>query len=114
MGTSRAVGCSRARMRKLLHEIRTLPMYGSRTDLDQCPATAGTVFRRLRLLARRPLDILLLGDDDLLGLGLALRGARRRVAVLDADRTLLELIQRAAPDSAIELFPHDLRRGLPK
>lgn len=107
---SRGVG----RVRKVLSAVRAHPEYGCRPDLDQCPATVETVLRRAALLARRPLDILLLGDDDLLGLTLALGAARRRIAVLDVDRALLGLIQRFAPAGTVEFAEQDLRHGLPR
>jgi predicted methyltransferase len=99
-------------IRKVLGEVRRHSEYGSRSDLDQCPATIETVLRRMRLLAWRPLDILLLGDDDLLGLTLALAAARKRIVVLDADRKLLALIRRYA-SRAVELAEHDIRHALP-
>lgn len=101
-------------LRQTLRAVRAHPEYGCRPDLDQCPATVETVLRRAALLARRPLDILLLGDDDLLGLTLSLGAARRRIAVLDVDRVLLGLIQQFAPAGAIEFSEHDVRRGLPR
>jgi predicted methyltransferase len=102
------------RVRQVLSAVRAHPDHSSRADLDQCPATVETVLRRVNLLARRPVDILLIGDDDLLGLALALSAARRRIAILDADRTLLALIRQFAPVGVVELSEHDVRHGLPR
>jgi len=102
-----------ARTKELLRRVRADLVYTVRADLDQCPATALTTIRRLELLARRSLDILLLGDDDLLCLALAQSKARVRIAVVDADRLLLSLIGRVSPGLSIELIEHDLRDPLP-
>jgi len=83
------------------------------SDFDQCPATLTTVMRRLQLLARNSRDILLLGDDDLLGLAVAATRARSRIVVLDADQNLLRFIRLYVPETAIELVKQDLRNGLP-
>jgi predicted methyltransferase len=96
-----------------LREIRADPSYSFRSDLDQCPATLSTVLRRATLLARHSRDLLLVGDDDLLGPALTVTGARERIVVLDADETLLQLIARHVPEHSIKLVNHDLRDGLP-
>lgn len=101
-----------ARVRKVLRSIRLHPDYCSRPDLDQCPATVETVLRRSRLLNRRSIDMLLLGDDDLLGVVLAMRKARKRILVLDMDMGLLDLLHRVGP-TAMETAEHDLRKELP-
>jgi predicted methyltransferase len=67
----------------------------------------------MRLLGRQPLDILLIGDDDLLGLTLALTAARRRIVVLDADPELLALVRRFAPERTLEIVEHDVHHVLP-
>jgi predicted methyltransferase len=113
LGTRGAHSYVDGRVRQVLRVVRTHPEHGSRTDLDQCPATIETVLRRVSLLARRPVDILLIGDDDLLGLALALGAARRRIAILDADRVLLARIRQFVPPGVVELAEHDVRHGLP-
>ena len=64
-----------------------------RNDLDQCPATISTVLRRLQLLLpllnECPRSVLLLGDDDLLGLALAATELPERITVLDLDDAVL-------------------------
>lgn len=85
-----------------------------RDDLDQCPATLATVGRRLALLGRHDRDILLLGDDDLLGLALAHTDSRSRITIVDADPVILSAIRRHAPHGRIELVRHDLTRPLPR
>jgi predicted methyltransferase len=83
-------------------------------NFDQCPATLATVRRRLKLLTQNSRDILLLGDDDLLGLAVAATRARSRIVILDADKNLLRSIEQYAPDAVIELVKQDLRKGLPR
>ena len=102
-----------ARTKELLRKIRADPVYTVRADLDQCPATALTIIRRLSLLGQRSLDILLLGDDDMLSVAMAQSKARKRIAVLDADGVLLSLIGGFARDQSVELIGHDLRNRLP-
>ncbi len=106
-------GWSKRRVKLLLEEIRAQAEFGIQNDLDQCPATPSTVIRRLALLGRRSVDILLLGDDDLLSLALALTGARSRIAAIDMDDELLGLIGSNSPHGSIELVKHDLRSGIP-
>jgi N4-bis(aminopropyl)spermidine synthase len=106
-------GHTKARISTILRDVRAQTEYALRADLDQCPATLDTVLRRAALLARRSSDILLIGDDDLLGLALAVNRARRRIAVLDADNGLLRLIRQFAPRGTVETAQCDLRNGLP-
>jgi len=108
------MGHNYRQVRDVLRAVRTDPTHRVRADLDQCPATVATVLRRLDILGRRPSDILVLGDDDLLGLALASTGARRRIVVLDADPLLLARIRRCAPPDALEFVVRDLRQGLPR
>lgn len=103
-------------IRRIIVKIRAESSHPVRGDLDQCPATPATVLRRLTLLAQPPeartAAILLIGDDDLLSVALAVGQIRSRIAVLDADRALLRLIARHA-GSAVEVIRADVRRGLP-
>jgi predicted methyltransferase len=71
-----------------------------------------TIQKRLRLLGCRPLDILLLGDDDLLSIAMAHRHARRRIVVADEDQMLLARISNYA--ATVESVEHDLRLALPR
>src|SRR5262245_52993639 len=68
-------------LRRILNAIRIENEHAVRSDLDQSPATSTTVLRRASLLGRRDLDVLLLGDDDLLSVVLANTLARRRISV---------------------------------
>lgn len=54
-----------------------------------------------------------MGDDDLLGLGLATARTRSRIVVLDADEKLLRLVGQHAPEGTVELVRHDLHAALP-
>jgi predicted methyltransferase len=110
----KTAGWPERRVRDLLMEIRGQADFGARHDLDQCPATPSTVMRRLTLLGRRSSDILLLGDDDLLSLVLALTGARNRIAAVDLDDRLLRFIESYSKRYSIEVLRHDLRFGLPR
>jgi predicted methyltransferase len=102
------------RVRVLLKAIRTQIGLDPRIDLDQCPATPSTVIRRLALMGRRSSDILLLGDDDLLSLALAMTGARRRIATIDLDDRLLRLIGSISTLCPVELLRYDLLTGIPR
>src|SRR4051812_31661957 len=105
--------CVHQQIREALAGIRERLSNCRRKDLDQCPATVGSVFRRAAVLSRRAVDLLLLGDDDLLGLSLALAGARRRITVLDLDSELLCAISDWAPRSRLHVRCHDLHRAIP-
>jgi len=104
------------RIRRTIAKIRGESAHRVRADLDQCPATPSTVLRRCALLTQLPASrtaaILLIGDDDLLSVALATGQVRSRIAVLDADRTLLRLIARHT-GSAVEVIRADIRKGLP-
>ena len=101
------------RVRTLLREIRAQQDFDSRNDLDQCPATTATIIRRLKLLGQRSAHILLLGDDDLLSLALSAAGARKRIAAIDLDERLLQLIASNSMHGSIDLLRHDLRDAMP-
>lgn len=90
----------------------------SRADLDQAPATAATVLKRLRLLAarqelQRGSSILLLGDDDLLSIAIAAAFPTVHVAVADADALLLDTISASRFGHRIMARRADFRRNLP-
>ncbi len=62
-------------------------------------------------------DIIVLGDDDLVSLALALTRRPRRVVVLEIDERLVRFIeeQKAAHQlTALEIVQHDLREPLPE
>lgn len=61
-----------------------------RLDLYQTPILPEVAVRRALLVSNNPKDIILVGDDDLVSVPLALLG--HNVTVLDADEYLLELI----------------------
>jgi predicted methyltransferase len=112
----------------LVRELSTAVRGGppARLELDQCHCTVDTKLRRVlavheagALVGRR---ILLLGDDDLTALALALlvrrHGSRSTIAhltVVDVDPGLVSFLEReleAAP-FPFTCVEHDLRRPLP-
>ncbi|MFN8532842.1 MAG: bis-aminopropyl spermidine synthase family protein [Dehalococcoidia bacterium] len=86
---------------------------------DQAFVTTDTVFARLAAFADRGdlagRDLLVLGDDDLMGLAAALTGLPRRVVVIEIDQRLNDFIRRiaAAERLALEVQTVDLRDPLP-
>jgi predicted methyltransferase len=85
-------------------------------SLDQCPATVDSVARRAQLIAdlsaSNPFNrILLLGDDDLLGIALSCIGMQR-ITVIDLDERVLLTISEAT-SKKVQTFKADLRLGLP-
>lgn len=82
-------------------------------SLGQYPALPETVARRAALMGTEPQKILLLGDDDLLGLTLASIG--HAVTIVDADAPLLAFIdaQAARADVTVETHKVDLRLAMP-
>ncbi|MBV9013647.1 MAG: bis-aminopropyl spermidine synthase family protein [Pseudonocardiales bacterium] len=104
------------RMRGILARVPP-PIHG----LDQVPATAETVLRRARYLAREfNLDqtrLLFIGDHDCTSLAFAVLGvAPRSVTVVDIDERLLAFLagQPQAADGSITPLFADLRLGLPE
>jgi predicted methyltransferase/DNA-directed RNA polymerase subunit RPC12/RpoP len=96
----------------------------ARVDLDQVHCTYETKLRRIELLdeagALAGKRVLLLGDDDLMSVALAVVARRfdvgvRALAVVDVDRPLLEFLRRALRDAPfpVEVVEHDLREPLP-
>lgn len=86
---------------------------------DQGALTADSVFRRLALMYAKgdvaDQRILLLGDDDLLSLALALTGLPREIVVVEIDPRLCEFIERVAREKNLNLrvIQHDAREKLP-
>lgn len=86
---------------------------------DQGALTADSVFRRLALMYAHGdvagQKILLLGDDDLLSIALALTGLPREIVVIEIDPRLCEFIREVAWDKGlnIRVIQHDARERLP-
>jgi predicted methyltransferase len=86
---------------------------------DQAYVTTDTVFARVAaFLDRGDLagrDLLVLGDDDLMGLAAALTGLPRRVVVIEIDERLNDFIRQVARDERLplEVQTVDLRDPLP-
>ena len=86
---------------------------------DQGALTADSVFRRLALMYAKgdvaDQRILLLGDDDLLSIALALTGLPREIVVVEIDPRLCEFIERVAREKKLHLrvIQHDAREQLP-
>ncbi len=86
---------------------------------DQAYVTTSTVFARVAaFLDRGDLagrDLLVLGDDDLMGLAAALTGYPRSVTVIEIDQRLVDFIRDAAASEklALDVRTVDLREPLP-
>ncbi len=86
---------------------------------DQGALTAESVFRRMALMYARgdvaDQKILLLGDDDLLSLVLALTGLPREIVVVEIDPRLCKFIEQVAREKHLNLrvIQHDARERLP-
>ena len=109
-----------------LLEAAELGEPAAKLDLDQTHCTADTKLRRVLAMheagALAGQRILLLGDDDLVSLALAVfaghaRAAARprRVTVLDCDPDLLGYLRDELRDAGfpVEVLEHDLREPLP-
>jgi len=88
-------------------------------ELDQAYVTPETTMARIALMADRGdlagKDLLVLGDDDLMGLAAALTGLPRRVVVLEVDVRLTEFMSEASRCAglSLEVASHDVSRALP-
>ena len=87
---------------------------------DQGYVTPETTIARLALMRRRGdlagKRLIVLGDDDLLGLAAALEGSARRIVVLELDPQLVAFMERARERwglTSLEIHRHDLRDPLP-
>ncbi|MCS6802832.1 MAG: bis-aminopropyl spermidine synthase family protein [Chloroflexota bacterium] len=86
---------------------------------DQAYVTTDTVFARLAAFADRGdlagRDLIVLGDDDLIGIAAALTGLPNRVVVVEIDERLNEFIRQvaAAERLALDVLTVDLRDPLP-
>lgn len=95
----------------------TLDLHSERkrfhTGLGQCPTLPETSLRRALLVGNvedsGPLDVLLIGDDDLLSIPLAALG--HNVTVYEIDEYVLNLVQGAATKHGLPIraVEHDLR-----
>ncbi len=87
-------------------------------EYDQVHLLPEDVWRRVAFMAGRGdlagLDLLVLGDDDLLSVAAALTGLPRRVVVLEVDRRLVDFINSVARDEGLGLTAEeaDLRDPL--
>ena len=90
-----------------------------KVDLDQAYVTPETTMARIAVMADRGdlarRDLIILGDDDLMGLAAALTGLPRRVVVLELDADLIYFIGQTAKEEglAVETSIQDLRDPLP-
>ena len=90
-----------------------------RQDFDQGYVTPETTVARVALMRRRgDLDgkrLLVLGDDDLMGLAAALVGTAQAITVLEVDPELVAFIRKTAErlGLALDVREHDLRDPLP-
>ena len=88
-------------------------------DYDQAYVTPETTLARIAFMADHgdlaDKDLLILGDDDLMGLAAALTGLPRRIVVLEIDDRLVRFIRDRAThaQSPLEVLAHDLREPLP-
>lgn len=86
---------------------------------DQGALTARSVFRRLAMMYAKgdvaDQRILLLGDDDLLSIALALTGLPREIVVVEIDPRLCRFIEEvaAAKQLNIQVIRHDAREKFP-
>ncbi len=104
--------------RNLLRNYRNHHGIQRRDDLDQCPATINTTLRRLELLLRTEdlgkRRMLLLGDDDLLGIAITAIFPSAQLSIVDLDSNLLSQIKQLNVGETIEIRCCDLRLGLPR
>jgi S-adenosylmethionine decarboxylase proenzyme len=89
------------------------------SSYDQGALTADSVFERLAWMYGQgdvaQKKLLLLGDDDLLSLALALTGLPREIVVVEIDVRLCDFIRKVArlKHLPITVIPHDSREKLP-
>ncbi len=89
-------------------------------EFDQAYVTAATTMARVATMADRGdlhnRRLLVLGDDDLVGLAAALTGLASRVTVVEVDERLVSFIAKVSEDEGlgVEVAVHDLREPLPE
>jgi S-adenosylmethionine decarboxylase proenzyme len=102
---------------------RFLPLVAKRppaeATYDQGALTAESVMRRLAMMYAHgdvtDQRILLLGDDDLLSIALALTGLPREIVVVEIDPRMTRFIETVAreQDLKVRVIEHDVREKLP-
>ncbi len=100
-----------------LNLVRTKYDLHPKRDLDQFFATPQSSVSKAEILIKKGFgslgkNILLLGDDDLVSLTLALLGAKSNIYVCDVDNDILESIEKAAKEfgiTNIKTFVYDAR-----
>ena len=89
-------------------------------EWDQGYVTPVTAIARIALMATRGdvagKNILIIGDDDLISLGLAITGLPKRIVVIEADKRLVEFIKRRSKEYGfdIEVSQYDVRKPFPE
>lgn len=88
---------------------------------DQAYVTPGTTFARIALADShgdiRGKDILVLGDDDLMGLGLAFTQLPNSVTVIEIDERIIDFQKEESSRAGVKMLKvirHDLRKPLPE
>jgi len=103
---------------KLYREIR--PKMESLVKYDQLPITIQAAIKKVNFINKRDgledRAIACLGDDDWMGIALALTGLPKRVTVFDLDERVLENEKKVAEKYGLEIeaVRHDFRKPLPK
>jgi predicted methyltransferase len=93
---------------------------GENPDFDQAPMTPESTARRLSWMIEcgdvTGKDVVILGDDDLLSIAVALSGLAKSVTMMEIDPRLCEFISRVASAEHLEINVHqqDLCAFLPK
>ncbi|GEM_PF-904285 len=88
----------------------------SKRRLDQVRATPETVRRRIEFLYERgwleQRSIMLMGDNDIMSIGLAMTDLPRRVTVFDIDHDLIKFINSVKPSNGlkVECSRYDARK----
>lgn len=87
---------------------------------DQWHATLDTTIRRLKLMRDRcdlyDKSVLIIGDDDYLGIAIALASPTTKVTVLEVDTVLCDAIQQAVilQDLSLSVVQYDVRDPFPE
>ena len=89
-------------------------------ERDQGYVTPVTAISRIALMVSRGdvagKRILIIGDDDLMSLGLAITGLPKEIVVIEADKRLVEFINKRAKEYGfdIQVSQHDVRKPFPE
>ncbi len=87
---------------------------------DQRPVTVSTSFRRAVYLYWRgdlqDKDIVLIGDDDLTSIALALLKKAKSIIVFEVDKRLVKFINKTAKENSLNVtaYQYDLTKNIPK